>query len=222
MSQSSKPLPANLQEHLDRAYTLDGTPDANNSFYNQWADSYDEDFASVYASPRRAVETVIANLPADPPSQLKILDAGCGTGLVGTCLAASPSLRNKFLLDGIDLSPGMLAAAARKTGIYQDLAIADLNARIPKPDESYDVVLCVGTLTKAHVGPGVLAEFVRLAVKGGLVVVTVHGEVFESGGYRAEVERLRAEGVVQVVSLDDFGILNWAEEGGRMVVLRRV
>ncbi|KAI1150391.1 S-adenosyl-L-methionine-dependent methyltransferase [Nemania diffusa] len=215
--------PARSAQYLERAYALSGTAAAQR-LYDEWAGAYDADNTGKgYASPRRCVEAVIRHLPI-PPSlpptkQLRILDAGCGTGLVGASLSRS-ALAGRFALDGVDLSAGMLAVAAAK-GVYGDLRTADLNAGIEGGDGSYDVVMCVGTLTKAHVGPGVLVEFARLTAKGGLVAATVHDEVWESGGYRAEVERLRDVGAVEIVSTEAFGILEEANTGGRMVVLRK-
>jgi predicted TPR repeat methyltransferase len=208
-------------EYLQRAYALSTTTEAQ-TLYNEWSTVYDTDLTSAgYASPRRAVETVISHLPASQPTPLRILDAGCGTGLVGSYLSTSP-LANKFTLDGLDLSEGMLSVA-RSKNIYSSLNVANLNDPVLKPDGSYDVVICVGTLTEGHVGPKVLGEFVRVAVaKTGLVVVTVHEKVWESGGFKGEVERLEGEGIVDVVAVDEFGILESEGRGGRMVVLRRV
>ncbi|KAL4989983.1 S-adenosyl-L-methionine-dependent methyltransferase [Aspergillus falconensis] len=217
MSATSTTPPARIQQYLDRAYALSGSAEAQN-LYDEWAESYDADNANGYASPRRCVETVVKHVsPTAEP--LKIFDAGCGTGLVGDCLAQS-SLAGKFILDGVDISAGMLALA-REKGVYCDLWSADLNERVEKPDGAYDVVICVGTLTKAHVGPKVLAEFARLTTQSGWIVATVHQEVWESGGYKDEIERLQEVGSVAVVSTDEFGILDWTTAGGIMVVLRR-
>ena len=219
MSQPSSTTAARTDQYLQRAYALAGTSEAQN-LYDEWAGIYDTDLnATGYASPQRCVETVVKNVSSTPSGKLKIFDAGCGTGLVGDCLAQSP-LSGKFVLDGVDLSPGMLAAA-RKKDVYRELETANLNERIEKPDGSYDVVVCVGTLTKGHVGPKVLEEFARLIAKAGLIVATVHDEVWESGGYKDEVERLQKVGAVQIVSTDEFGILQEATTGGKMLVLKK-
>lgn len=202
---------------LQRAYDLTGAADAE-QLYNEWADSYDADLNTEYASPARTVEAVIKNLDDKKPN-FKILDAGCGTGLVGDELKKS-SLEGKFTLDGLDLTPGMLAVA-RKKGMYQDLETADLTKPINRTDGSYDVVTCVGTLTKGHVGPSVFNEFVRVLAKGGLVAATVHEEIWESGGYKSVVEGLAKAGEVDIVSTEPFGILKTEERGGIMVVLRK-
>lgn len=205
-------------QFLQRAYALKCAPDAE-KLYNEWANSYDTDLeGEEYASPERTVEAVVKNLDDNKPN-LNILDAGCGTGMVGDCFQKS-SLSGKFTIDGLDLAPGMLQVA-RKKGIYGDLETADLTKPINRTDGSYDVVTCVGTLTKGHVGPAVLNEFVRVTAKGGLVVGTVHDEIWESHGYKSVVEGLARAGEVDVVSTDEFGILRETSEGGRMVVLRK-
>ncbi|PGH07569.1 hypothetical protein AJ79_06239 [Helicocarpus griseus UAMH5409] len=211
MSHPSGTTAARGDEYLQRAYALAGSSEAQSLQQ-----------LKGYASPRRCVETVINNISSTQMSsdKLKILDAGCGTGLVGDCLAQS-SLAGKFVLDGVDLSDGMLAVA-RKKGMCRELETANLNERIEKPDGTYAVVVCVGTLTKGHVGPKVLVEFARLTVKSGLVVVRVHDDVWESGGFKAEIERLRDVGTVEIVSTAEFGIIEETSAGGRMVVLRKI
>ncbi|KAF3024750.1 Williams Beuren syndrome chromosome region 27 [Neopestalotiopsis sp. 37M] len=220
MSQSPNNIaPRRIDNYLQRAYALAGTSEAR-SLYDEWASAYDTDIgATGYASPRRSVETITNNILPTAHVTLKILDAGCGTGLVGECLAHS-SLASKFVVDGVDLSDGMLDVARRK-GIYRELATANLNEQIGKPDGSYDIVVCVGTLTEGHVGPKVFAEFTRLIAQSGLIVATVHEKVWESGGYKSEIDRLRDSKIVQIVSTDEFGILEEANTGGMMVVLKK-
>ena len=147
------------------------------------------------------------------------MDAGCGTGLVGECITKT-SFSGQLVIDGLDLSEGMLAVA-RKKNIYRNLETADLSQRLPPRDASYDVVVCVGTLTNGHIGPQLLSEFARVAAKGALIVATVHSEIWGSGGYEAKVGDLRARQVVEVVSTDEFGILKETRKGGKMVVLRK-
>jgi len=71
---------------------------------------------------------------------------------VGQALSASAKA-----IDGIDLSAAMLEVA-RKTGVYRDLAQADMNRPINQADSTYDTVLCVGTFTLGHVRPGPCLE----------------------------------------------------------------
>ena len=158
-----------------KAYALSNAADAR-SLYNEWAASYDKDLKyEQYAFPQRAVEALEGSLGRGGSIKfLKLLDAGCGTGLVGAVLAQQGA---KYI-DGVDISPGMLDVA-RKRGVYTSLEEADLASTIPKPDESYDVVICVGTLTEGHVGPSALDEFSRIVRKGGFIVATITDAVWK-------------------------------------------
>lgn len=198
---------------LARAYAL-SDPDEARALYDEWADSFDADLADDtqgYVGPTVAAETVKRVAGVDG----EILDAGCGTGLVGVALAD----RGARTVDGVDLSPGMLAKATA-TGAYRRLAPADLSRPLPVAADSYDVVVCVGTLTHGHVGPGAFGEFVRLARPGGTIVATVLDDIWDSGGYRAEVDRLAQMAMVEIVSTDVVDYRKAADVSARMVVLR--
>ncbi len=72
--------------------------------------------------------------------RLAILDLGCGTGLAG---AAFKPLAAR--LDGVDLSPAMIAkASARK--IYDSLSVADLETALCAAGPAYDLILAADTL----------------------------------------------------------------------------
>ncbi|KAI1759473.1 S-adenosyl-L-methionine-dependent methyltransferase [Hypoxylon sp. FL1150] len=168
------------------------------SLYAQWAATYNLDLAD--ASQNYIAPFLVAEIALGFTSQVTgaILDAGCGTGLVGEGLARGGATT----IDGLDLSPAMLRMA-EQTGAYQNLTIGDLTQRIAIQDETYDMVTCVGTFTHGHVGPDpALSEFVRVTKKDGLVIATILGEIWRSGGYEVEVKRLEAEGLVDVISTD--------------------
>lgn len=90
----------------------------------------------------RGAELVVDALRDCAPdlAGLQILDAGCGTGLVGTLLAARPKR-----LEGVDLSTSMLAQAERKA-IYDQLHHRDMIALMAERAQSFDAVTCAATL----------------------------------------------------------------------------
>ena len=70
----------------------------------------------------------------------RLLDAGCGTGLLG------PRLRSLAdCLVGVDLSPGMLANA-RFREVYDELVEAELTAHLGAYPDQYEVVASADTL----------------------------------------------------------------------------
>ncbi|KAI7645633.1 hypothetical protein KC319_g11971 [Hortaea werneckii] len=106
---------------ISRVYASKST-DETQKAYDEWAAIYDKDMVDAeYESPAIVASEVIKYAGADG----KILDAGCGTGLVGIQL----SKLGAKAVDGNDLSPGMLEIA-RKTGAYQDLNAVDLSQKL--------------------------------------------------------------------------------------------
>lgn len=166
---------------LDGAYAL-RTPEDSVRYYRDWAGRYDQDFARdmVYLSPE-AVAEQYAGLGGDGP----VLDVGAGTGLVAGALAR----RGIGPLDGIDISEEMLGVAASK-GLYRKTFVADLTRPLALPDDAYAGCASAGTFTHGHVGPQAFEELLRVTKPGGLFVVTVHGAVYESGGFADAFARL--------------------------------
>ncbi|KAH9903702.1 methyltransferase domain-containing protein [Xylariomycetidae sp. FL2044] len=190
--------------YIARSHAITNIADMR-ALYNNWATTYESDVNNAlqdYVAPRVAVRYLLESLGSPSiPADLSILDAGCGTGLVGTELVKNGA---KTVV-GVDLSPGMLDEA-RKRGVYQKLEVADLSQRLVFNDSSYSVVMCIGTMTQAHVGPGVIAEFARIVKSGGLVVASVLESIWESGGYRAQVDGLVKEGKIELLrsQLEDY------------------
>lgn len=198
--------------YLERAYALGGADEAR-ALYDEWAGTYDADLtapAQDYVAPQRAA-AVVADVEGVDGA---ILDAGCGTGLVGVELASLGART----IDGVDLSPGMIERA-RATGVYRHLQVADLTRPVSHEADAYDALVCVGTFTHGHVGPGALGEFTRLVRPGGHVVATVLDDLWESGGFRAEAERLEQMSLVELVSADVVDYRAGAGVDARMLVL---
>lgn len=72
----------------------------------------------------------------------RILDLGCGTGLVGD---AFKDLAAGGLLDGLDIAPRMIDAA-RARDIYNELIVADLETELYAPGPSYELILAADTM----------------------------------------------------------------------------
>ncbi|KAI1299866.1 S-adenosyl-L-methionine-dependent methyltransferase [Xylaria venustula] len=169
------------------------------TLYAQWASTYDSDLSTGvhnYVAPSIVAETALRL--SNGQANGTILDAGCGTGLVGAALAS----RGASAIDGLDLSSHMLQVAAQ-TGAYQNVFLGDLTKEIARPSQWYELVTCAGTFTHGHVGPSpALREFVRVLKDDGYVVATVLEELWLQGGFKAEVDKLAAEGLIDVVSTE--------------------
>lgn len=150
---------------VDRLYDARDL-DELQSEYDHIASAYDEELVDRmgWRAPRIVASVVRRLLPADA----RILDAGAGTGLLGVALAEAGFSR----LDGLDLSPGMLAEAASK-GVYEELREARLGDELEWGSAAYDAVVAAGVFTVGHAPAASLDELVRITRRGGHVIFTL-------------------------------------------------
>ena len=94
-----------------------------------------------------------------PNKYINILDAGCGSGLVGIELRKYGYNR----ITGVDFSQDMLDLIPQK--IYQKLELIDLNEKLKYQDNYFDSITCVGTFTYGHVKARAFGEFIRIIKK---------------------------------------------------------
>ena len=179
---------------LSEAYSVQ-SPDDNRALYAKWADTYESEFTVPrrYTGPRTAAEVLCEGLSGSGP----VLDAGCGTGLAGEHLRDL----GVAVVDGVDISPEMLAKARSKTAadgkpVYRDIAEVDLTGPIDIAGDTYAGIVSTGTFTHGHVGPDGLDELLRIACPGARCVIGVHSSIFESDGFKNRFERFEAEGVI--------------------------
>ncbi|HEU0247514.1 MAG TPA: MFS transporter [Gaiellaceae bacterium] len=137
--------------------------------YDRIATAYDTELIDGmgYRAPSEVASVARRLLPADA----RILDVGAGTGLLGVALADAGFAR----LDGLDLSPGMLAEARRKA-VYADLREATLGEELDYESGGYDGVLASGVLTTGHAPATCLDELVRITRPGGHVIFTLRSD----------------------------------------------
>ncbi|MBB4267340.1 class I SAM-dependent DNA methyltransferase [Roseospira visakhapatnamensis] len=200
-------------DRLRRAYAVQG-PDEVRGLYREWADGYEADVVEGlgYVAPRHAARALADALP-DTAS--RVLDVGCGTGLVGLELRALGYTH----VDGLDLCPEMLQAAAGK-GLYDRLMEGDLTARLTMDDDAYDGSICVGTFTHGHVGPGGLGELIRVTRPGGPVTFTVNDGVYDAENYDGALAALEADGRVRVTDRARADYLPGEDIRCRLITLR--
>ncbi|GGE42512.1 SAM-dependent methyltransferase [Marinicauda pacifica] len=186
---------AHENEILDRIYNLKGGVDECRDTYKDWAKSYDKDTVEGmgYVAPAISADKLKSLVATDTV----VLDAGCGTGLAGVELAT----RGFTTIDGMDLSPDMLDIA-REKGAYRELQVEDMTQPLSYKDDAYGAVICVGTFTHSHVGPKGFNELVRITKPGGLIVATVHNDVWPEG-YEAHFSALEKDGLVAIREIEE-------------------
>jgi predicted TPR repeat methyltransferase len=154
-----------VAEHMLAALEGASTPQrASDEYVRQTFDGFAESFDAVLAELEyRAPELVIAavrELYGEPAAGLDVLDAGCGTGLVGVGL--KPLARR---LIGVDLSEAMLAKAQARS-VYDQLLQAELTQFIGSQAASWDLIVSADTLCYfGDLGP--VAAAAQRALRGG-------------------------------------------------------
>ena len=160
------------------------TSDEVLKYYKDWTrkDKFNNDMVEWnYTAPMNAVSLIKKYaLKKD----IQILDAGCGSGLVGIEMQ-----KNGYTnIDGIDLSQDMINLIPK--GIYENLEVANLNKPLKCENHKYDVVMCVGTFTYGHVKPHALDEMIRITKNKGFICFSVNEGIHEQYGFDKKIKKL--------------------------------
>jgi len=100
-------------------------------------------------------------------SGLRVLDAGCGPGLYAEELLA----RGAEVVE-CDASTAMVGLARARVGDRAEIRVARLDAPLPYPDDSVDVVLCALAIHYVADRHATFAEMHRVLRPGGAAVVS--------------------------------------------------
>ena len=160
--------------------------------YKKWASIYDQDNDDVLGTVSQPNSVQIFHKHLSDKNQ-KIIDVGCGTGLVGLEL----SKLGYTSFDGVDISKEMIDIAISRG--YRSLFLGNLNESLPLESNSYDAALCVGVFTHGHVGPSRLEELTRVIKPEGLVCFTVNEDVYESYGFDKAIKELEFKKVWKIL-----------------------
>ena len=167
---------------VDDAYAIE-TPADSVRLYGELADTYDAGFVEREGY---VVYLRVAEIFLRQRSQISgaVLDVGCGTGIVGVELRTG----GVEIIDGIDISPPMLAEAGNKRSkddvpVYRNLIDADLTKTLDLPDNRYAGLVRAGTFTHGHLGPEPLDELWRVAAPGAHCTISVRSTHFESAHF---------------------------------------
>ena len=153
-------------------------------YYQDWTDNnqYNKDMVDWnYTAPKETV-SILKKYVFNKNS--KILDAGCGTGLVGIELKKYGYSN----IEGVDFSQNMLNLVPQS--IYKKIEKIDLNKPLKFKDNMYDVLMCVGTFTYGHVKPKALDELIRITKNRGLICFTINEGIYEEYGFDKKIKEL--------------------------------
>ena len=162
--------------------------------YKEWAAAYDYDNDNLLGTVSQPLSVQIFQEYIKDKS-LRIIDVGCGTGLVGVELEKG-GFSN---FDGIDISQEMIDIAKQRG--YAQLFIGSLNVSLPCENNEYDAALCVGVFTHGHVGSNRLDELVRIVKPGGIICFTVNEGVYDSYGFNLKIKNLESTNIWKILEI---------------------
>ncbi len=141
------------------------------ALFDQYAPRFDRELVDHLSYRGPAVLLGAVDAVAGATRFDRVLDLGCGTGLMGEAIRPRAGE-----LVGVDLSPAMLAAAKAK-GLYDRLIAADLLDFLAGETAAFDLIVAADVLVYFPDLRPVLAAAARLLAPEGLLAFTLeHGE----------------------------------------------
>jgi SAM-dependent methyltransferase len=189
--------------------------DKSTQLYNDWSSNYDEDLVNEfgYISPRIAAETLAKETAS---RDLRIIDYGCGTGLVGAALKDEGFTD----VDGLDISIGMLEQAKTKA-VYRQHFIGDLTTDIALDSDCYDASFCIGSMGAGHVGAEHVLEMLRPINSGGLMIIIINGMHYAPEGFEQKFKQLEDDGHWHIRQLREFNYMSELVRPGWLLVANK-
>ena len=165
-------------------------------YYDNWTNEsqYNQDMVDwQYTAPQHSVNLFKQHAPN---KGMRILDAGCGSGLVGMELKKEGFMN----LKGVDFSQSMLDLVPDE--IYNSIELIDLNDHLYFKDNYFDAIMCVGTFTYGHVKAHTLNEFIRITKNNGLICFTVNEGIYSEYEFDKKIEELSKNNLWRIIKLD--------------------
>jgi predicted TPR repeat methyltransferase len=162
---------ARLAAHMERIQKIQTQQRSDAGYvrhlFDQFSADYDTRMRGQLAYQAPEVLRALADLVMPGAHDLAILDLGCGTGLAGAAFAGMAAA-----IDGVDLSPAMIAQSHDRK-LYRDLAVGDLETTLGQGGAAYDLILAADTLVYLGDLTPTFAGVARRLRPGGLFLFTV-------------------------------------------------
>ncbi|CAH3132341.1 unnamed protein product [Pocillopora meandrina] len=161
--------------------TKETTEDEIKRIYAARSATYDEEYSAVRASYSKPLAESLHNALKEvyqdkPKDQIKIIDAGAGTGLIGVELKKLGYTN----LCALDITDEMLKEAKKKE-VYTEFICTSLNGQpIPQiKSGQFDALICGGALLTGRIGSSAFVEMIRMVQTGGVLCFNIMKEELE-------------------------------------------
>ena len=204
--------PDKLDARLSRVYD---NPGDKQSLFDDWAPTYDHDLVNElgYVADAEACRRLVKLVP---DRQARILDAGCGTGLVGRRLQQAGYLN----IYGSDYSEKMLDEA-RACGAYRSLVQHDLTQPV-RTEELYDAAIVVGVFAFSLPSAEHLVNITCSLQPGGIALVTVNGKAWQEVDWPAKLDGFDQKyPTARLLEVQTIDYLSAEGIDGRLLILQR-
>ena len=164
-------------------------------YYDDWTKNaqFNQDMIDWdYTAPVNTVQLIDKYIH---DKNIKILDAGCGSGLAGIELKK----RGFTNIYGVDFSQSMLNLIPNN--IYQTVELIDLNEPLKYDDNDFGAIICVGTFTYGHVKAHALDEFIRVTNKNGYICFTINEGIYTEYKFDKKINELSKNKSWEILNL---------------------
>lgn len=190
-----------------------------NEVYDKWAESYENYVNSLnYLGPINLVKELNDFISDLSVSKLKILDFGCGTGLVGLELNKILSGRYFFDIDGIDISQKMIEKS-REKNVYRQIWNLNLNHEILPQQYQYDIIVSSGVFLEGHVGFNMIDKLINSLKPFGHIFFTVR-ETFKNKNLNQYIQFVSQNPRLEI--LYDLNIEYLPDVNCRLVIAKKL
>jgi predicted TPR repeat methyltransferase len=201
-----------IDARLSRVYA---NPDDKQALFDDWAPTYDHDLVNElgYVADAEACRRLEALVP---DRRARILDAGCGTGLVGRRLRQA----GYSDIHGSDYAPKMLQQA-RASGAYISLTQHDLTRPI-ETDRPYDAAIAVGVFAFSGLSAEHLVNITACLKPGAFALITVNGKAWREVDWPAKLEGFEQKYAdARLLEVQTIDYLTAEGIDGRLLILQR-
>lgn len=181
------------------ADTITTSHNINNleEFYDEWSNSYDTDVSNCnYVGPESIVNILTKKFKIHGS---KIIDIGCGTGLLSEYL---DKLKYQIEIDGLDFSNEMLSVSKCRN-YYDKLFQKDVYTITPDTDIKYDFGISVGMFTHNHVEPRAIKNILHYIVSEGVFIFTVRDSYCVEKDFSKYIALLKKEKIIRDFEIHD-------------------